>query len=85
LSRPVEHKLPIIFKILGENYDDRILPSICNEVLKVVVANYNAEEIISNQVVILQQINEAFKKRAAGFHVIIDEVSITHLTIGGKG
>ena len=38
LYRPVEEKLPEILNNLGVDYDERVLPSIGNEVLKAVVA-----------------------------------------------
>ncbi len=37
LSRPQENMLPTIFKNLGTDFDDRVLPSLGNEVLKAVV------------------------------------------------
>lgn len=43
LYRPVEEKLPEILNNLGIDYDERVLPSIGNEVLKSVVAQYNAD------------------------------------------
>jgi prohibitin 1 len=82
LSRPLESKLPVIYTTLGTDFDDRILPSLGNEVLKAVVAHYNAEELLSKRAVVSKQINEALKKRAAHFHLILDDVSITHLTFG---
>ena len=47
LSRPREDKLPKIFQTIGMNYDDRVLPSLGNEVLKSVVAQYNADQLLS--------------------------------------
>lgn len=38
LFRPVSSKLPDILNKLGMNYDDNVLPSIGNEVLKSIVA-----------------------------------------------
>lgn len=38
LFRPVESKIPEILNNLGIDYDERVLPSIGNEVLKSVVA-----------------------------------------------
>ena len=38
LFRPVEDKLPEILNNLGLDYDERVIPSIGNEVLKAVVA-----------------------------------------------
>jgi len=37
LSRPIDIKLKEIFRTLGSDYDERVLPSIGNEVLKAVV------------------------------------------------
>lgn len=37
LSRPSEDQLPKIYSTLGEDYDERVLPSIVNETLKSVV------------------------------------------------
>lgn len=41
LSRPVESKLPDIYRKLGVDYDERVLPSIGNEVLKAVIVRLN--------------------------------------------
>lgn len=43
LYRPIESKLPEILNNLGLDYDQRVIPSIGNEVLKSVVAQYNAD------------------------------------------
>lgn len=82
LSRPEEEKLPSIYQKLGTDFDDRVLPSLGNEVLKAVVAQYNAEELLSKRAQVSTQIRVALIKRAQQFHLILDDVSITHLTFG---
>ena len=37
LFRPVPKELPKLYTSLGEDYDERVLPSITNEILKAVV------------------------------------------------
>jgi prohibitin 1 len=82
LSRPQPEKLAWIYKEIGPDYDDKVLPSLGNEILKSVVAQYNAEELLSERARISQEIRSAIIKRAANFELVLDDVSITHLTFG---
>lgn len=48
------------------------------------VAKYNAEELLSKREIVSNRIREELTDRAKQFHLIMDDVSITHLTFGNE-
>ncbi|XP_057541818.1 prohibitin-3, mitochondrial-like [Amaranthus tricolor] len=84
LSRPDESRLPRIFQVLGLEYDDKVLPSIGNEVLKAVVAQFNADQLLTERPRVSALVRDSLVKRAKDFNIILEDVAITHLSYGAE-
>jgi len=82
LHRPEVKALPKIYQNLGLDYDERVLPSIGNEVLKAIVAQFDAAELITQRESVSNRIRDDLMKRAQEFNIALEDVSITHMTFG---
>lgn len=80
LHKPDPGQLVWIYRFLGLNYDERVLPSIMNECAKAVVARYNANELLTRREAVSADVGRELRMRAAGFNIILEDVAITHLS-----
>lgn len=77
LFRPDANSLPKIHQTLGQTYNEVVLPSISNEILKGVVAQFNAEELITKREVVSGHIRKMMSTRAYdAFGIILDDISL---------
>ena len=82
LFKPNVEYLTKIHSQLGPDYDERVLPSVGNEVLKAIVAQYDAAQLLTQREKVSREIREAITERCKAFDILLDDVAITHLNYG---
>mmetsp|Transcript_168 Transcript_168/g.477 ORF Transcript_168/g.477 Transcript_168/m.477 type:complete len:274 (+) Transcript_168:141-962(+) len=79
LHQPSIPKLGEIYQNVGTDYSKTILPSIGNEVLKAVVADFDADELVTQREAVSADIRARLIKRAKYYNIILKDVSITSI------
>ncbi|EPY28801.1 prohibitin [Strigomonas culicis] len=82
LFRPMADRLPQLYRTFGIDYDERILPSVSNEILKAVVAEYKAEELIQKRDVVSARIYQLMQTKVNQFGLLIEDLSLVDIQFG---
>ena len=77
--RPDPEYIQTIHLDLNKDYASKVLPSVGNEVLKAVIAQYDADELLKQREKISSEIKEALTNRANEYHIVLEDVSIYEL------
>ena len=79
LERPNEANLTRLYLDQRQNYAERVLPNITNEVIKNVVARYNPDQLITQRERVSNEIKHGLITKAIEYNVVIDDVAIIHI------
>lgn len=82
LFRPIVEHLPELFRTFGMDYDERILPSVSNEILKAVVAEYKAEELIQKRDFVSARIFQLMEAKVRQFGLQLEDISLVDIQFG---
>eukprot|EP01059_Diplonema_ambulator_P029742 TRINITY_DN494_c0_g1_i1.p2 TRINITY_DN494_c0_g1~~TRINITY_DN494_c0_g1_i1.p2 ORF type:complete len:274 (+),score=98.40 TRINITY_DN494_c0_g1_i1:3016-3837(+) len=85
LFMPHVDKLGRLYETLGLDYNERVLPSIGNEIMKAVVAEYNAEELVVKREMVSQEIKKRITAKAFNdFNIVLKDISLMDISFGSE-
>ena len=72
-------ELPALYRELGVNYDDRVIKSVAEEVIKSIVADYYAEQLITMRDVVAERVSANMREKAALYNIEFQDVSLVDI------
>jgi prohibitin 2 len=76
ISRPESDKLPELYRLLGMNFEERVLYSIVYEIAGSVISGYNASQLINQRDTISFMIKQKLQDKAREFFIELDDVAL---------
>jgi regulator of protease activity HflC (stomatin/prohibitin superfamily) len=77
-------KAPFVYQKLGADYSNTIIDPIIHEVVKSVIAKYDARDLMANREKVKNTIQEILVARLAAFNIIVDDFSIIDFQFSSK-
>lgn len=77
-------KLPTLYRECGLNYDDHVLKSVTEEVIKSIVADYYAEQLITMRDVVAERVSANMREKAALYNIEFQDVSLVDIQFGAE-
>lgn len=82
LYQPSVENLHHIYRHIGVNYAETVLPSLINEIIRAVIAQFNASDLLIKRPEVSHRIGVMLAERAKQFNIDITDVSITQMSFG---
>lgn len=82
LYQPNVNSLPSLYRDLGMEYAETVLPSLVNEIIRAVIAQFNASDLLVRRPEVSHRIAVMLAERAKRFSIDITDVSITQMSFG---
>ncbi|BAY36829.1 band 7 protein [Nostoc sp. NIES-2111] len=77
----IPQEVNLIFQQIGDlpNIVERIINPAVEEILKAVIAQYTAEEIITKRGEVKSNVDAAISTRLGSYHIAVDDISLVHV------
>ncbi|KEG10578.1 putative prohibitin [Trypanosoma grayi] len=82
LYQPSVNDLSHVYRNLGMEYAETVLPSLINEIIRAVIAQFNASDLLVKRPEVSHRIAVMLAERAKRFNIGITDVSITQMSFG---
>ncbi|CCW64786.1 unnamed protein product [Phytomonas sp. EM1] len=82
LYKPNADNLHHLYRQIGVEYAETVLPSLINEIIRAVIAQFNASDLLIKRPEVSHRIGVMLAERAQRFKIDITDVSITQMSFG---
>ena len=79
ISRPDSENLPKLYRLLGMNFEERVLYSIVYEICGAILSQYNASQLINQRDTISYLIKQRLQEKAKEFFIELDDVALVYI------
>jgi regulator of protease activity HflC (stomatin/prohibitin superfamily) len=82
----IPEEVPQVFQQIGDEAAvvDRAIDPAVEEVLKAVMAQYTAEEIVTKREEVKSAVDRLLSDRLRGYHVFVDDISLVHVNFSDR-
>lgn len=84
LYAPMPERVPNIHKTFGPEYENRVFPPICQEVLKSVISENTAEQVITKRQIVSENIKQRIIERARQYDILVKEVALADVDFSAE-
>ena len=77
-------KTSYVYQNIGASYTDTLLSPATQEIVKAVMAQYSAEELITNRNTVSLAINEQLSEKVGKYGIVIDEFNLTNFSFSSE-
>ena len=81
IARPDVEHLPQLYRLLGFNYEDRVLHSIVYEIAGSTLSQYNASQLINQRDTISLRIKQKLQEKAREFYIDLYDVALVNIIL----
>lgn len=73
-----------LYREIGEDYENKVLRSVVNEIINKVIANHDAQFLLQHRLEMYNELCQNIRERLATFNIFAEDVAIVNMKYGDE-